>query len=332
MTAGQVAEAFDLGTPTGELVLVQHTVSRTWRMTTSAGRFLVKELWPDEDPPWADELVRTRELEERAAAAGIRTPRPVPPPTQAYGWTSRVAGRGAYRVTEWVEHRKVSAADDLTDWLGRTLAVLHSLELYAGDAGDLEPFYYVHPAGRWHEWAARARRQGRPWATTFDERLDGYLHQTERLRTTYSAIGDHVLTHRDIVPFNVLMTPTGPVLTDWDVIGPDSASLETGFAAVTFAFRDPRSVRHTLASYAAHGGTLVGALGENLFAHKLGSELGLLAVLVDTVVTGTSLTGWMTRYADADEGVVQSMEEVAAAEHRLRRLAADLGVGARLGS
>ncbi|MGW0229849.1 phosphotransferase [Actinopolymorpha singaporensis] len=326
VTAGQVAEAFELGTPTGELVLVQHTVSRTWRLTTSAGRFLVKELWPDGDPPWAGELNRTRDFEERVAAAGIRIPVPVPPPAKAYGWTSRVAGRGAYRVTEWIEHRKVTADDDLGEWLGLTLAALHSLELHPGNGGDLEPFYYVHPAGRWHEWAAQARRQGRPWAAEFDGRLDGYLRLTERVRTTYSGIGDHVLTHRDMVPFNVLMTPTGPVLADWDVIGPDSASLETGFAAVTFAFRDPHAVRHTLASYAAHGGVLVGGLGENLFAHKLGSELGRLADLVDAVVTGTPLTGWMTRYADPDAGVADAMAEVAAAEDRLRRLAADLGV------
>ncbi|NYH91967.1 phosphotransferase [Actinopolymorpha rutila] len=326
MTARQVAEAFDLGTPTGELDLVQHTVSQTWRLTTSAGRFLVKELWPDEDRPWADELNWRRTFEERVAAAGIRIPPPVPPPTKAYGWTSRVAGRGAYRVTEWVEHRKVTADDDLSDWLGRVLAVLHSFEPYPSDTGDLEPFYYVHPADRWREWAAQARRQGRPWATEFAGRLDGYLRQTERLRTTYSGIGDHVLTHRDMVPFNVLMTPTGPVLTDWDVIGPDSASLETGFAAVTFAYRDPRLVRRTLASYAANGGKLVGGLGENLFAHKLGSELGRLAGMVDAVVTGAPQTGWMTRYADPDTGVGDAMAEVAAAEDRLRRLAADLGV------
>nr|WP_269091171.1 phosphotransferase [Actinopolymorpha cephalotaxi] len=307
--------------------LVQHTVSRTWRLTTSAGRFLVKELWPDEDQPWAHQLNWRRDFEERVAAAGIRIPSPVPPPARAYGWTSRVAGRGAYRVTEWVEHRKVTADDDLSDWLGRTLAVLHSFEPYRSDTadpGELEPFYYVHPADRWHEWAALARSQGRPWAAEFGARLDAYVRRTERLRTTYSGIGDHVLTHRDMVPFNVLMTPTGPVLTDWDVIGPDSASLETGFAAVTFAFRDPRRVRRALASYTAHGGVLVDGLGEDLFAHKLGSELGRLAVLVDRVVTGVPLTGWMTRYADPDTGVRAAMAEVAAAEERLRRLAADL--------
>ncbi len=332
VTAGQVAEAFDLGTPIGELVLVQHTVSRTWRLTTDSGRFLVKELWPDHDRPWAEELNWRREFEEHVAAAGIRIPRPVPPPAKAYGWTSRVAGRGAYRVTEWVEHRKVTVADDLSDWLGRTLAILHSFEPWpsdtcdTGDTGDLEPFYYVHPADRWREWAGLARHQARPWAAEFEGRLDGYLRRTERLRATYADIGDHVLTHRDLVPFNVLMTPTGPVLTDWDVIGPDSASLETGFAAVTFAFRDPRAVGRTLASYAAHGGVLAGGLGEDLFAHKLGSELGRLAVLVDTVVTGAPLTGWMTRYADPDTGVVEAMDEVAAAEDRLRRLAADLGL------
>lgn len=102
----QVAEAFDLGKPVGQLVPVQHTVSQTWRMTTDQGSYLVKQLWPDADPEWAVQLNDRKSFEQRASAAGIRTPRTVPPFYPAFGWAGRVAGRGAYRVTECHRRRR----------------------------------------------------------------------------------------------------------------------------------------------------------------------------------------------------------------------------------
>lgn len=302
---------------------VQHTVSRTWRMTTTGGSYLIKELWPDSDPDWAPQLDERMIIEQRAAAAGIRTPPTVLPAQPAYGWSGRVAGRGAYRVTEWIDHRKVTEDDDLSDWLGRVLAILHGLERYRG---DLQPLYYLHAPETWREWVARAQRRHRPWATRLAEHLDDLLAITGRLRRTYLEIGDHVITHRDLVPFNVLLTAAEPVLIDWEVVGPDSASLEAGFAAATFGRRDAGYVRRILDSYRAHGGVLVGGLGESLFAHKLGSEVGRLAAMISDTLDGRPLTGWQTRYADPDEGVSRLIDEVMTTAERLDRLAAELRV------
>jgi Phosphotransferase enzyme family len=322
VTPEQIAEGFDLGTPDGPLIPVQHTVSQTWRMTTDRGSFLVKQVWPDADPPWAHELADRVIFEQRASAAGIRTPPTVPPACPAFGWTGRVAGRGAYRVTEWLEHRKVSDEDDLADWLGRTMATLHSLEPYAG---RLQPHYYIYPAEQWHEWTAQAVEQRRSWADDLAAQLDGYLAITARLRATFFEAGDHVITHRDVVPFNVLITKAGPVLIDWEVIGPDSASLEAGFAAVTFGRRNIGYVRRILDSYRANGGSLLEDLGENLFAHKLGSELGRLAGLLRDTLDGRPIRAWQTRYNDPDEGVRHLLTEVPETAERLRGLATALG-------
>ena len=320
-TPGQIAEAFGLGKPDGPLLPVQHTISQTWQLATDRGLFLVKEIWPDADPPWADELVDSKTFEQRASAAGIRTPASVPPIYPVFGWIGRVAGRGAYRVTEWVEHRKVCDDDDLADWLGRTLATLHSFESHTG---SLEPRYYLHPAEQWQEWSAQAVAQRRPWATELADRLDDYLTVTAKLRTTFFEVGDHVITHRDMVPYNVLITAPGPVLIDWESLGPDSASLETGFAAVTFGRRNTGYVRRILDSYRANGGVLVEGLGENLFAHKLGSELGRLADMLADVLNCRPMVGWQTRYNDPDEGVTHLIQEVLTTAERLEKLATEL--------
>lgn len=249
-------------------------------------------------------------------------PRTVPPVQPLVGWTGRVAGRGAYRVTEWVEHRKVSEKDDLSDWLGRTLARLHSLQPHTG---SLEPPYYLNPAEQWREWTARAVEQRRPWATGLAEHLDDYLAISARLRQAFFEVGDHVLTHRDMVPFNVLITTTGPVLADWESLGPDSASLETGFAAVTFGHHNTGYVRRILDSYRANGGILIDGLGQNLFAHKLGSELGRLADMLPDALNDRPVHAWQTRYHDPDEGVTHLIPEVLTTAERLNRLATELG-------
>ncbi len=127
-----------------------------------------------------------------------------------------------------------------------------------------------------------------------------------------------------MVPFNVLITGAGPVLTDWEVIGPDSASLEVGFAAVTFGRRNTAYTRRVLDSYTANGGALPENLTEDLFAHKLGSELGRLASMLRAALEGQPLRGWQTRYDDPDEGVKLLLHEVLATAGRLKRLAAEL--------
>lgn len=215
VTPEQIAEAFDLGRPDGPLIPIQYTISRTWRMNTDRGSFLVKQIWADADPDWSDELVDGIAFEQRVSAAGILTPRTVPPLQPLVGWIGRVAGCGAYRVTEWVEHRTVSDDDDLADWLGWALATLHSLEPHTG---SFELAYYIHPAEEWQEWTARAAEQRRLWATELAEHLEDYLAITAKLSATCIEAGDHVITHRDMVPFNVLITRKGPILIDWESI------------------------------------------------------------------------------------------------------------------
>ena len=58
-----------------------------------------------------------------------------------------------------------------------------------------------------------------------------------------------VSTHRDVKPDNVLKTPAGPLLVDWDGAGPDHAEWELTWAALHFSdLGENRAAFNTVAS------------------------------------------------------------------------------------
>jgi hypothetical protein len=67
-----------------------------------------------------------------------------------------------------------------------------------------------------------------------------------------------VLTHRDVKPDNVLRTPAGAILLDWDGAGPDVAEWEATRAALAFsrvgAGWDRAGFTRVLRAYRAAGG------------------------------------------------------------------------------
>ncbi len=319
--ASALTEAFALGRPLGHLQPVQHSVSRTWRIESDAGRFLVKELWPISGPDayWADQLTERRAFESWASAEGVLVPAAVEPVDPVAGWVGRVDGSGGYRVSEWVEHRRVGPEDDLSDWLGRLLATLHR---YRPWTGDPDPYYYIHADDDWTRWLDEARAAGRGYADELAARTAGYIALTHELHAVHQRADDRTYTHRDVVPFNVLVARDGPYLVDWDVAGPDSASLETGLAAVAFAADRPERVRRTLESYHAHGGQRLRLTGTNLFAHRVGKELGRLTSLLGTVSSGEPLRGWqLDRGTDVDDAVRQQIRDTDDTIARVHRLA-----------
>jgi Ser/Thr protein kinase RdoA (MazF antagonist) len=245
-------------------------------LDTSQGRVFIKQI-PDEVPP-AD-LMRAQGVERRALAAGIEMPVQV---AAASGVVADVAGLGLIRVHEWVGGRPLASSDDVSDWLGATLARLHHLQ----PVGRAEPQWYgLYPESQWRAWLAGGRRQHRSWAPVLEQRLGDVLAATAWIGGAFAAAGDYVLTHRDLEPRNVLMTGNGPVLVDWDTAGPDSASLEAGMAIIEFARHgldepDRDAVRRTAASYRRHGGAALGRgepAGRDVLARRAGMLLNRLA-------------------------------------------------------
>lgn len=274
--AEAVAAAFGLGHPTGPLIGVAYTSQPTWRLDTDAGRVFVKRL---DCAGWRDDLARAMDVERRAGAAGIALPRPLVPVSPTFGYAADVDGWGTVRAYEWVEGRALAADDDVGEWLGTTLARLHAVERRT--AVPDPSWYGLYPEQEWRSWLAAGLARGLAWAPALRRYLPDVLAASAWIRATFRDAGDHVLTHRDVEPWNVLVTPGGPVLVDWDTAGPDSAGLEVVHAAFDLAQHDRtepdgRVFRTVLAAYRAAGGGPP-PTGRGALARRLGLHLERLA-------------------------------------------------------
>jgi hypothetical protein len=87
-------------------------------------------------------------------------------------------------------------------------------------------------------------------------RRDDLTEATRWVAGAFARADDYVLTHRDLEPWNVLMTPAGPVIVDWDGAGPDSAGLVAAHAAYAFGGGHGPLTDRANAAYVAHGGRL----------------------------------------------------------------------------
>jgi aminoglycoside phosphotransferase (APT) family kinase protein len=320
VTADDVADAFALTRPAAPLAFVQHTVSPTWRLTTSDGDYLVKELWPAEDPPWAAELGERAEFEQKAVSAGVATPRAIGPVHPAVGHVGRIHGHGAYRVYEWVDGTPADPSGvDLAPWLGATLAALHAISPYHRAVGPDWRWDDVASPEEWRSWSARADEQQKPWAAALAARLPAITELSDRLPRAWRRAADDVVSHRDFEPFNVLLTENGPMLIDWDSVGVCSATLEAGCVAVSFSADDPARCAAVLDSYLAHGGQLAD-IGDDLFMAPVARAMSSLAVKVQTSL-GIRPRGRRTD-SDLDQRIASKIDDVVALAERCTQLGA----------
>ncbi|GAA2633255.1 hypothetical protein GCM10010399_77090 [Dactylosporangium fulvum] len=267
-----ITEAFGLARPVGGLVPFAFGTSQTWSLDTRDGRVLVKQV---DARDWRDDFALAMDFERRVLEAGISMARPLAP---AVGFAVEAADGGLLRAYEWVDGRALADTDEVADWLGGTLARLHGIER-TGRAGP--EWYRLNDEQQWHAWLVEGERQRRLWAPVLRRHLPDVLAAAAWVERGFDGAADHVMTHRDVEPWNVLMTGAGPVLVDWDGAGPDSARLEVVHAAIVFAQRgrpgpDGAAVRRTVRAYAEHGGTAPPA-DPDVLVRRVGLRLGRLA-------------------------------------------------------
>jgi hypothetical protein len=134
-----IAEAFGPGAPTGPLVAITSgpsAVHRSWRLSTSRGRFAVKTFSRDQHAHGVAALEGPVHLELAALAAGVPLPRPCLAVETGAG-IAEVAG----------------------------LAAIHRLGVPCGEGAPVDRWYRTaHGAGHWQGLTARAERAGRGWA------------------------------------------------------------------------------------------------------------------------------------------------------------------------
>lgn len=280
-----IATAFGLGTLVTEPEALHGGVSTdAWVLTTSRGRWVVKTDLLRGD--WhRDAKQRAHRLEHAAFAADLPMPRPVDPPAPAIGYWHDT-GTGLVRVAEWVEGRdlRTSSAPAPTRWLGTVLGRVAGLELAADlDEDGSTP---VHPVAEWREWVAEAEARSLAVAGPARSLLATVDDATAIVLAASAEPPPAYLAHRDVSAANVVRTPHGLRLIDWDLAGPAVPWWETVGVAFDFAGEltedggtDPgsqRVVREVVEAYADAGGS-IGAADVSAFAGVLRSTLGFTA-------------------------------------------------------
>ncbi|MFC8721709.1 phosphotransferase [Kitasatospora sp. NPDC057198] len=256
-----VAEAFGLGRPLGPWRALDNggAPTDTRVLETSHGRWTVRTGRLRSD--WHHRQAhRVQRLQRAALAAGVPMPRPVEPPHPAAGYWHLLPGDAVVKVSGWLDgHDLRRPGTDLaaaTEWTGRTLARIAAL-----DTGGEQP-PPPHPVEEWREWAAEAEAGGLEVAGPARVLLPAVADATALVHDAQRSAPAAVLVHGDTSRANVLRTPGGYALIDWESVQPEVPWWD----AVSVAFRfatpfngptvsaDPATVRPLLAAYLDAGG------------------------------------------------------------------------------
>ena len=271
-----IADAFGLGDPLTELMPAHDaTPTRAWCVETTTGAYVVKRVRSDEPDWWMEIAERNVAFERLAIAAGVDVPEPVTPREPVLGLHARVDDRGPVRVYRFVEGRPLQPDDDIATWLGGTLATLNRLQP-GSRCPDAD--YGIHPIDDWRGWFEQARALDLTEIADLGEaNIDGIDAATRFVADALASVDDYVVTHRDVEPWNVLITDDRPVLLDFDWVGADSAWLVAAWAAIAYASHEREQpdldrARAVIDSYVGAGGQVT-LEGPAAFARRVALRL-----------------------------------------------------------
>ncbi|MFK4087526.1 phosphotransferase [Kribbella sp. NPDC020789] len=308
-----VAAAFDLGSPVGSLVHVRRGDTDAWRLDTTTGRYFVKGYFSVTGGQFhgeqlTDQLAVATEFERRAFEAGLSMPEPMVPVDPVLVWLARIEDR-LFRVYRWIESPTSQPDLDISVWLGRTMMQVHRLQPL-GPVGL--PSWWrqvVQSPATWEGWFVRARKCNASWAGLSLYCLPHILAVTERITELCDVAPDIVTTHGDFKTHNVVMSPSGPILVDWDSVRTDSAALEAGRVAYIFGDGEPEQVRKILAAYAAAGGEL-GWPGGDLFLSVLRNRIQVLSEQIRVSLGEAAAAGWMGDSAAIEAAIGETLRDL----------------------
>jgi Ser/Thr protein kinase RdoA (MazF antagonist) len=279
---GELAAALGLGRLTGAAVdLKPGDANPVWSVVTATGRWVVKTQRPA-GSWWFAEARRAHRLERAARDAGIHTPQPAETPAGAAGsWSPVGDGVHARALRHLDGHRPAVPLDGETAaWVGRTLALLERADLPTDQAdGNAYP---AHPLDEWDAWIGEATAK----AVLDQDRAHRLARLAAQVNERMAAHDDPAglrLLHRDVSRANILLTPAGPALLDFDHAGAqrpwwEAAGHTLELAAPDLAAGPPdeHTVRRVVRAYRAHGGA-GGPADESAFTGLLAAQLAFAA-------------------------------------------------------
>jgi aminoglycoside phosphotransferase (APT) family kinase protein len=261
-----VAEAFGLPGPvTGWEPVGGAWSNRVYRLDAGGRRYAVKEMRnPWAEPRWQEWLAESWSFEQRAIAAGVAAPQPVPNPADG-SCLARVSRLGQdsqvtdapVRVHHWTAGAPVSPGPvdaETARWAGQVLAILHGLRITPRDRG-LFPVTSTETADRWPELTEAARHSDAPWISSMEEAAPAVARIADLARAAGFRPDQEVMTHGDIDQKNLLLTPSGPALCDWDLAAPLVPRRELADVAMSLAaWTETAIAREVVRSYRRAGG------------------------------------------------------------------------------
>lgn len=319
-----IAQAFDLGRPLRDLEFVRRGATETWRLDTNQGSYFIKGAWAEQGREFTpggvpDQLATAMAFERRALAAGVNMPAPIPPLDPWLGCVAQINNR-LFRAYPWIDHQPLSPDDDIADWLGRTMAQIHQLE--PTNLVGLPDWWRgpLWPRATWEEWIAEARHRNRPWSSLARERLPLVLDLSTRIEELCEVAPDPVTTHGDFKTHNLLITPTGPLLIDWDSVRTDSAALEAGRVAHIFSKGNPDPMRRILTAYTKAGGTISWP-GPDLFLSVTRHDLQVLFEQILVSLNRSPAPWWMGNSQTIEDSIQQVLYDLPNRVESLRAIA-----------
>jgi len=250
-----VVEAYGLGSgPWTITPVARGALGRIWRLAGDGRRWAVKEMLFGCDE---EQVRREAALRDAGERLGIASPRLFANRDGSHVSTlpAQVGGT-CVKVYDWVDGSGADPArPEILTWVGRTLALLHIAG--AGASETPHPWYERCPdASDWESLCRKIRGHGLPWSDRLEELADGRAGELARFVTPAGRTG-LVMSHLDVQPQNVLVTPAGPVLIDWDNAGPTTPARELASAVFAWSGRNrpnPDAARHLVRAYVAAGG------------------------------------------------------------------------------
>ena len=237
--------------------------NRVFQLEAGGRRYAVKEMRnPWMEPYWQQWLAESWDFEQRAIAAGVAAPRPVPDPASGscLAWVSRrdpALGHAPVRVHHWVDGNPPGpgpVAMDTARWAGQALATLHGLRARPRDR-SLFPVPSTVTASRWPELAQAAQLSGMAWAHLLTAAAPAVAVIAELATSAGYRPDQEVLTHGDVDQKNLITTTHGPVLCDWDLATPLVPRRELADVAMSLGCWENLAVsRQVLRSYHQAGG------------------------------------------------------------------------------
>jgi len=278
-TAQEIADRFAVGSSASiSGPAARGKLGRVWKLTTSRGRFAVKESFG----PFEERDGEDASFSEAARAAAVPTPEVF---RTTDGSLIVSIGEVEIRLFGWVDLREPTTDADPGD-TGALVAALHRVPFRG--TRPAHPWYFepVGPA-RWDALAEELRTARAPFA----EDLAAYRNELVALEDLLGPPGTLRTCHRDLWADNLRIAQDGGLcVIDWDNCGLADPSQELAVVLYEFSGGVPERARSLHEAYLGSGGP--GAVDASSDFSMAIAQLGHIGE--------TAARAWLTSETDAD--------------------------------